>query len=294
MLRFDNADLPTADETLTATNGGSAFRLYNGSSRTLAPIVRYSTFTGNFEPVVEPIEIPDFSGYYYRIGLGLLLHEVQTIYTNSKSFAILNTPLLALPDHAWGATDGINIYAFRESLSEGDAIGIQLVATTTTPEPTNNTYTIDISEWGDFAATSVQADGLTFTPAIDEGNPQVGEFVQGIDDVVVYGSDVMRLRPTAEMRIVGTLQEVVPTATAAVFTFDLSQTAIEFVDGIDYLGITFTPASDPSTPGLREFFWFAPILNVFVDLNIGGGVQSRVQGLNGVQAIGTTSYERFE
>lgn len=267
MLKLTSPNLPTTP--VLPFEIAPTLTIFNGAPRHLPPAFRFSKSPEG--PIPDELQgvglgYPDYSGYLFKLSPGFTISSIAKLYTTSVEFNQVNTPYKTIPVSYWVYQDSVYLYAERAIVPPGTDVEMDAIAQTTLPSPTSNTYTIDLSSWDTFTASSIYTAGVTFTLATNPLSPQPGEFTQSSGTVVLYGSNAIAppAFSTALVTLTKTFADPIPYLSVA--TFDLTEEQVFYVDGADYLGLAFAPTPNAYTPTLNQFFWSTPWLTLFLDV----------------------------
>jgi len=276
VLKITSPNLPTVPSLPFEI--APTLTLFNGTPRRIPPAFTFSkspepnlglTIDGVLPEVSAPVGLglPDYSGYLYKLTPEFTIVSVQKLSTTVSEFTAASSPYTTLPINYWVYGSSVYLYAERSIVYPGVSVSLNAIAQTTLPIPINNIYTIDLTSWGSFTPTQIYSAGVYFSSAANPSSPQPGEFklVSGV--LTLYGSST--ISPPAFSTVDITLSKtfidpVIPYL--AVVTFDLTEEQVFYIDGVDYLGLSFSPARDPYAPTLNQYIWQAPYLTAFMDV----------------------------
>jgi hypothetical protein len=275
MLKLSSPDLPT--EAIAASNAGSFVRLFKPDGFSMGPFVNSNLYSKygpdpGFEAAASNMGYPNLVGQYHRFATQF---EIYALTIASDFFSIALNPLSILPRQAWTDTRAVNFYASRNHpLAASEAIQIQAIAKSVVPAPVSFVYNINIAGWNQTAITQVESLGLVFSPAIAVNSPQPGEFIVDGNVLKLYGSQIFNPKVNAELLITLEAEFLAGEAICAIATFNLFGTGVTYIDTVEYLGMTFTPAKNPGAPDVNRFFWDKTLLTLFIDFALAGALPS--------------------
>lgn len=293
MLRLTSSELPTIASSVQRT--APALRIYKAEPRPLAPLFRFDRLANidppAFQPVESPLTNPDYSGYLFRLDLGFSWQILRQVTTGGEAIGILTDPMDVRPQTAWddASLGGVNLYINHLPAE----IVVDLAIDVAIPQPVGAQYTLNLQNYANFTATQVFASGLPFIPAIDPDNVQSGEFVQTDSSLTLYGSTTMRLVPGSMAIVQGSVTMDTPDPIGIALTFDLSALELTYIDGVDYLGLSYSLAN-PLRPRLGEMIWNAPLLTLFVPEAIGTRFLRQPRLSSGTTSTGTLTYTSYD
>jgi hypothetical protein len=287
MFRLSSSDL--LDAPLPVGRGAFSFRIWNGDSRTLAPVVRfnpravYGEFPG-FDPADIPVPDPSFFGLHFRADLAITIATLQSVAIGSTGFNP-DAGTLA-PNVAWSSGTSIGIYTEGRTVAEGDTAMIGAIAQSTLP-PADNDVNYSLTLPSGFTVTAVTISGLGFSGAADNQNPLTGEFVQTGTILKLYGAPgTYQPTPGSTVFIEGIFSVALDAPMGAIATYDMGTEEIDLIDQVDHLGMAFTPAPDTTAPQNGQFIYTAPYLSLFVPVTHLGVIQPASGGVGIATSFG--------
>lgn len=216
---------------------------YSGDRRSLAPIAKINIFANyqnnsEFNSKQVDLGLPILAGLYYRIDLNYPVSQIQLSFFNPSD------PLSATPGQFWIDSTTLNLYAaskFSENLTLTTSLS------TVVPVPiSTDTYVIKLP--GDlFTIQYVEFQGLRLAAS---------EIQLNNNELVISST---RLEIGSDILVRGVCQFSAESLTnflvSAIATFDLFDSGIVHLDGVDYMGINFIPSINAFNPKIGEFFW---------------------------------------
>lgn len=273
---INNPNLPAAVAAKKATVA-PLIKIQKGNMGQLFLVDRLHQYGGAFD--VEQIPTPDpiFAGRYVRLDLGVKIESITI-----EGFSQVTSALTALPQTCWldGTLDGTHLclYTF-ETLS---TVVAKVALNFTVPLATNNLHQISLPQG--FTASSVVSDGLEFIGGSGEGRFSQ----QGINLTINSGSN-FPLVVGNELVVTGNWLVTLPSPTCNVATFVLPN--LNYLDYIDWMGISFSPTQNALSPQAKEFTWNEKThcCNAFLDLPV---AQVQPKLTNYESLLGSVTYNR--
>lgn len=290
MILLTHPDLPDNPSTEKA---GVFLRLWNGSSRRMAPIFKFDRLAGyipnTVEEVIIPISKPDYGGYVYKVPLSVTVTTVKSLTINSVSIPVVKDPIDCFPGSCWhDASRLVVIAAPGTPVGTGNsAVMVCEVQKPVIVDGSIGSITVDTG----LSVSKVVVSGLTFTAAVS--TPQPGEFTQNDTTITLTLGTGFNIPNAALATLTGSFTETLPVSQLSALFFDLSAYDSIVITGIDYLGIAFADSADRYKPVHGELFWNSKVLSLFVSNNSGSGLVMPHARMSGSSFAGTTSYETF-
>lgn len=308
MLLLSNSDLPATSQG--AISKAPLLRVATIASPNIRPpFVRVGTFAGyGLRPGFNTVNVdlpaaPAYVGRYFRLVFNVSATEdysvssVSLVALNGQSYSVIADPNDiggVVTNTAWANTQAINLYA-PAGTNQGETITAAIALDEQIPIPdTDLNYTIDISEFigsNIFTVSRVVSEGLSFSLAVNSGNPQTGEFTQTGGVIKLYGSGSYQPRTLRPVQIEGVWQADLPPFTAAISTFDLSSLNVGIVDELTYLGIVCRPAADLYSLGSGDLLATRDRASAFVPYDRALWVRDATTASNYVSGLTELTYQ---
>ena len=282
MFKLVSADLPTTTLPAQSQSHTSLARLWQGSSRSMAPVAtcNYTMLYANaigLQPIVYHAIDPIYSGAHYKYAFPFTVTAISVTGLNEVE------PNLAVPHSFWFNVDSNTVYMYQASKSSSIAVEMAVSATaiaTITP----NVYQIDTSTWGVFTSPSpIAVDGILFPYSATMG--VAGTYAIDTDAIFVYtiaplpvGSAIIHLQQDLEIEPV-----------AAIATYELP----EFTLVSDFAGRAYLRALNLRSPEIYEFLSDdEKYITLYMPLALFAGTQVEQPAIvNGMQAVGSITYD---
>lgn len=190
-----------------------------------------------FESVAQPTPDPVYAGRYYKVELGRAVQSIQV-----PDFSPTVSAVTALPLSYWSDEATLSIYSFDEL----EAIALTCELADIVPLSTNNQWKFTLPDG--FIATQIICEGLGFVPGTGEGT-----FAQAGAIASVTGFSNFPLTTGAATTISGIWSLTLSQPTCNVATFILPD--IAYLDRLDWMGVSFSPAVNALSPQPKEFTW---------------------------------------
>lgn len=247
MFELVSPDLP--DRAQASRFGGGAFVLVDGV-RTGMGLLAEVDITADFpldagsDTQLQALNAPIKVGYYYHFPFP----DQNFVRFDQDRLAITEDPAsdISIPI-AWLDLKNL-VFITKELLTF--PYQFRLVVNAIVPgDLGQNQWTIDLGL--DIDVDSVLVQGNYFTEALSVPSP--GEFIQSGSQITLFGNASISLTAGEYIALSGlvTLQEQKPTTNVAIF--DLN--GVDFVDGVQWMGKTYTPAEDIFVPVLRDLLF---------------------------------------
>jgi hypothetical protein len=281
MFKLISDDLPTTALPAQAQSSTNLIRLWEGSSRSMAPVAtcNYTVLYANaigLQPIVYHAIDPIYSGLHYKYTFPFTVTAISVTGSNEVD------PKLATPHSFWFNTDTNTVHMYRASKSVGIAVEMAVSATaiaTNTP----NIYRIDTSLWGTFTSPSpIAVDGILFPYSATLGIP--GTYAIDANIIFIY--------PTAPFPVGATLlhlqQDLELEPIAAIATYELP----EFTLVSDFAGRTYLRALDLRSPKTYEFLSDDDrYISLYMPTSLFAGTQvEQPEPVNGMQVVSSITY----
>jgi len=281
MFKLLSDDLPTTTLPAPSQTSTSLMRLWQGSSRSMAPIATcdYTMFYANavgLQPIVYHAIDPIYSGVYYRHTFPFTVEDISVTGSNEVE------PKLATPHSFWFNADSNTVHIYQSSKTSSIAVDMAVSATaiaTITP----NVFRIDTSTWGEFTSPSpIAVDGILFPYSA----------ILGVAGTYAIDTDAIFIYPTAPFPVGATMlhlqQDLELEPIAAIATYELSDFALVS----DFAGRVYLRALDLRSPEVYEFLSDDErYITLYMPLTLLAGTQvEQPVPVNGLQAIGSITY----
>lgn len=318
MLRLVNADLPSPAAIARFPSRAPLLRARSITVPSQRPPLflaeSFASFGSRpgFEPDILPMPAPQYVGRLYQFEYsaagaadadieGDEVISLQQISINGVPFTPLSledTDTLT-PGLVWGDAYRLNLYSSAEfpavPANPGDTLLAQILLQRSLPIPDSSfNVTLDLSQFiGDRAFTISRAasEGLVWSAAANPSAPLTGEFVQAGATLTLYGSPTYAPRALRPVILDGLWQATVPAAAAALVTFDLASTDLEYLDEAQYLGLRFSPIRDRAQPQIGEFYASRQSATLIAPLNRAGWLRpSPPPSVTALSGLGTVTY----
>lgn len=280
MFQLLSADLPTTPQKAPAQTSTPFMRLWNGVSKSMAPIAiadylkMYANSVG-LEPIVFHGITPSRTGIYYNYTLPLAAYQVYM-----QGFKQITDPRSAPPNSFWLNGQIVNIIKTTPATEVNlDAV----LSATAASTPIANQYQVNTSSWGTFTVpTNIFVDGIELTQS-DTNSP--GTFQVLSNAINIYTSAPL---PVGSV-VVHINQNVPPTPNSVVATYDLPS----FAHVADLAGRSYFRASNYLSPNEYDFVsddtqsisLFAPLamftgLEVFTKMDVLNAIAKDVTSIS--------------
>lgn len=281
MFKLVSNDLPTTALPSPSQTSTSVMRLWQGSSRSMAPIAscNYTVLYANaigLQPVVYHAVNPIYSGVHYRHTFPFTVEAVSVAGSNEVE------PKLAVPHSFWFNTDSNTVHMYEGS--KAVSISVDMAVSATAIATNNaNVYRIDTSTWGTFTSPSpIAVDGISFPYSPTLG--VAGTYGVDTDAIFVY--------PTAPFPTGATMlhlhQDLTLEPVAAIATYELP----EFTLVSDFAGRTYLRALNMRSPEVYEFLSDdEKYVTLYMPMALFAGSQvEQPSPVNGRQTVGSITY----
>lgn len=274
MIKLDSPDLPV----VARPSGRSApiARLFRGDNEVIAPIARFDLYAHYQNPGFTPSGIatpePDFAGIFFRLDLGATIADISSVMQGTQQFGYLADPLAVSLYRCWSDGTTLNLYG-GPNMAAGDSLTVRAVLESTilSDEDVAGIYTVTVPSG--FSCSRIEAQGMGFTLAVNPLSPNIGEFAQDGQVCTITSSENNAIADFSVAECTGVGTYGLPIPTLAIATFDLSDSGITYVDGIDFHGVSFVPALVPANPKSGDFFWRSPLLTTFLPIALLSSLQ---------------------
>lgn len=234
MFRLTSTNLPLV---ATQSKPAPVFTIWSGENRGTGPVLRVN-FYGNWienpgwELDAVPLGMPFATGKYYLTPFTPAIQQID-------QYAKVENAIASSPNTFWQSATSLSLY--QTSTLPTSAV---VTSTISAPPAVANNYTFSTP----VAVTSISSGGLTFT-----NGTGIGNFSQDGQIVTIYGDAANSLILGQELVAIGATMPVFPEAISAIASFYLPDTV--YCDRIDWVGKSFSPALDASSPQKWEFTW---------------------------------------
>lgn len=256
--------IPTPDPTYqgnfikVAVNSGLEVLSINGFSKISNPVL------------IKPFQLFSDSGTLYLYILGETPSTLQASVQLTSRIINRENIIYEVTVQAESDIDGVNVggASFVESsdniLVSGEFLqedSLLAIASTnpitinrniapTTEE--NWIYSVEVQTG--LTVSRIKSLGLEFLPSPSNTRPNPGEFRQIGNQLIICGSPQFHLDFGQEIQVNGNIEIATNTATSLkIATFHLQ--TVFYLEKIEWLGISFTPAQDSFNPQVNEFLW---------------------------------------
>lgn len=324
MIRVSNADLPATPARFPGR--GPLLKIVTGSSGPIARIASTTAFgiRPGFDRVAEPTPAPLYAAPFFSLALNIPQSTSRAVRVTRANILLgpngqdgnlrlsrlgdLDNPL---PRTFWADGQQVNLYCDRTSpaITPGDILELMLLLPERVPPPLDPdaavlVYELDLADafpaQGDLQVDRVEAEGRTFVRALDENDPQPGEFTQAFDGDT--HSPILRFYatndsnapgPTRPLTITATRTQPLPEPVAIAATFSLSLGSITFLDEAIYLGRTYLPTADVFRPQPLEFIASREQVTLLVPVAQGRWLRGTAvdAAIAGIGSLGSATYE---
>lgn len=281
MFKLVSDDLPTTALPSPSQTSTSIMRLWQGSSRHMAPIAHcnYTVLYANaigLQPIVYHAIAPIYSGVHYRHTFPFNVAAVSVTGANEVE------PKLAMPNSFWFNAETNTVHIYKGSKAVSIAVDMAVSATAIATSSTN-VYRIDISAWGVFTIPSpIAIDGVLFPYSPTLG--VAGTYGLDTGAIFVYptapfptGAAMLHLQQDLELEPV-----------AAIATYDLP----EFTLVSDFAGRTYLRALNLRSPEVYEFLSDdEKYLSLYMPMALFAGSEvKQPTPVNGRQTVSSITY----
>lgn len=232
-----NTDLGNTSE-IRVRNATPIASIYNGSDRSLAPIVEINTNRANRYESYE-LPSPVFTGYLHYLKINQNLDSLAWVNHREVEGG---TPINVFPNRYWTINNQIYNYELTKALN---GVSLNLVLQTYAGVTTNEIVSLRVDN---FTVERIEVQGIVFT----QGN-QAGQFEQSGSTISIYTSNQYRINTGETIYLIGMGTYDFTYLDLAIASFIIPEASN--VQEASWLGLNFTPSVNIYSPQLYEFFW---------------------------------------
>lgn len=267
MFKLTGASLPSSPSS--PARAVPIFRVYNTAKRPLPTLFKVRgraslVFEDDIDVPMPPVAD---SGVYAIAPLPFTINKILSISTGSETLTAIADPLKAATFTTWQSGGSLHSFLPRDLCTPGVDMTMRAIAQARLPIPDSySNFLLDLSTWTGAAPELMWSNGMLFRPASNPSVPKNGDFVDQGGGIYKLFAQAGTAPPAFSVLDI-TLSAVVHFEAESTFAiFDFTQSRLDTLEAIDYLGKHFKPSADKFHPRIGDLFWLKPRAVLFLDL----------------------------